>query len=234
MLQIFRPRQRRFGLDDPYRGFRHRERTWRPSTRAGSRGRRGAARMRARDRGIRSCRKSASAIIEAASSESPFVQPTRCAKAIARLRQNFARFPGRATRGRGAGGHFRSMARAWLCGIVAMRSREIAAASGWSVPLLDESVDALLAPFSRDALASFAAEVSPRARVGGFIMPANVPGAGMHELVTALISGAGGDGESLASRAGLFSCVRANAAGNRSHSWGACSKLFPSAASARI
>ncbi len=59
------------------------------------------------------------------------------------------------------------------------------------MPLLDESVDALLAPFSRAALASFAAEVSPRARVGGFIMPANVPGAGMHELVTALISGAG-------------------------------------------
>ena len=30
----------------------------------------------------------------------------------------------------------------------------------------------------------------PRARVGGFIMPANVPGAGMHELVATLISGA--------------------------------------------
>jgi Acyl-CoA reductase (LuxC) len=31
----------------------------------------------------------------------------------------------------------------------------------------------------------------PQARVGGFIMPANAPGAGMQELVTALISGTG-------------------------------------------
>jgi hypothetical protein len=30
----------------------------------------------------------------------------------------------------------------------------------------------------------------PRAQLGGFIMPANVPGAGVHELVAALISGA--------------------------------------------
>lgn len=62
---------------------------------------------------------------------------------------------------------------------------------GWSAELLDESIDALLAPFTSDALAAFAAHVTPRPRVGGFIMPANVPGAGMHELVAALISGAG-------------------------------------------
>jgi hypothetical protein len=67
---------------------------------------------------------------------------------------------------------------------------KIAAASGWSTELLDESIDALLAPFSRDALASFASMVRPRLRVGGFFMPANVPAAGMHELVAALLSGA--------------------------------------------
>jgi hypothetical protein len=66
----------------------------------------------------------------------------------------------------------------------------IASRTGWSRELLDESIDALLAPFSRDALDSFASTVQPRERIGGFIMPANVPGAGMHELVAALISGA--------------------------------------------
>ena len=66
---------------------------------------------------------------------------------------------------------------------------KIAAESGWSAQLLDDSLDALLAPFSRDALASFAPALHPRARMGGFIMPANVPGAGLHELVTTLISG---------------------------------------------
>jgi acyl-CoA reductase-like NAD-dependent aldehyde dehydrogenase len=66
----------------------------------------------------------------------------------------------------------------------------IAEQFGWSAELLSESVDALIAPFSRDALAAFAAQCAPRRRVGGFIMPANVPGAGMHELAAALISGA--------------------------------------------
>jgi hypothetical protein len=66
---------------------------------------------------------------------------------------------------------------------------EIAAASGWSTELLDESIDALLAPFSRDALMSFASTSLPRARLGGFIMPANVPGAGMHEVAATIVSG---------------------------------------------
>ncbi len=67
---------------------------------------------------------------------------------------------------------------------------KVAAATRFSPRLLDESLDALIAPFSRDALRSFASRVTPRARVGGFVMPANLPGAGMHELAAALLSGA--------------------------------------------
>jgi len=65
---------------------------------------------------------------------------------------------------------------------------KIATASRWSMQLLDESIDALLAPFSRDALVTFSSMLAPLPRLGGFIMPANVPGAGMHELVAALLS----------------------------------------------
>src|SRR5690348_17219705 len=66
----------------------------------------------------------------------------------------------------------------------------IAEESGWSSQLLDESIDALLAPFTYDALAAFASQLTPRPRAAAFIMPANVPGAGMHELAAAVISGA--------------------------------------------
>ena len=66
---------------------------------------------------------------------------------------------------------------------------KIAAALNWSPQLLDESIDALLAPFTRDALTAFASGVVPRKRLGGFVMPGNVPGAGMHELVIALLAG---------------------------------------------
>jgi len=66
---------------------------------------------------------------------------------------------------------------------------QIAASSGWSRELLDESIDALLAPFTRDALISLASTLMPRARLGGFIMPGNAPGAGMHELVASLLAG---------------------------------------------
>jgi hypothetical protein len=62
---------------------------------------------------------------------------------------------------------------------------------GWSAELLDHSFGALVAPFTRDALAAFASPLAPHPRVGGFIMPANVPGAGIHELVAALIAGSG-------------------------------------------
>ncbi len=67
----------------------------------------------------------------------------------------------------------------------------IAQASGLSRELLDESIDALLAPFTSDALRSFADAVCVRKRLGAFVMPANVPGAGIHELCAALISGSG-------------------------------------------
>ncbi len=66
---------------------------------------------------------------------------------------------------------------------------ELARETGWSPELLDESLDATIAPFTREALVSFAATVTPRERVGGFIMPGNIPGAGLHELLAALISG---------------------------------------------
>lgn len=67
----------------------------------------------------------------------------------------------------------------------------IAEAAGLSRELLDESIDALLAPFTAGALEAFAESVCVRNRVGAFILPANVPGAGMHELCAALIAGSG-------------------------------------------
>ncbi len=66
----------------------------------------------------------------------------------------------------------------------------IAANSGLSDTLLAESLDALLAPFSAQALKSFAAKVKRAPRLIGFVMPGNVAGAGMHELAQALIAGA--------------------------------------------
>src|SRR5579871_2657854 len=105
---------------------------------------------------------------------------------IARLRQNLARPPA----ARRVADALASAFDRWRDpGFPARREAvaKIAAASGWSTQLLEDSLDALLAPFSRDALASFGSASRPR--LGGFIMPANVPGAGMHELVATLISG---------------------------------------------
>jgi hypothetical protein len=62
---------------------------------------------------------------------------------------------------------------------------------GFSIPLLEESLDALLAPFTRDALAQLAARVAVRREVLGFVMAGNVVGAGLHEVVLALLAGAG-------------------------------------------
>lgn len=119
----------------------------------------------------------------------PFAQPNVIAGAISRLRQNLVRFPGASRTADVLASTFdRWRERSFPVRRAAIA--KISATSGWSTRLLDESIDALLAPFSRDALASFASTVVPRARLGGFIMPANVPGAGMHELVAALISGA--------------------------------------------
>jgi len=69
----------------------------------------------------------------------------------------------------------------------------IAADSGLSAALLAESLDALLLPFSAQALNSFAARVSSEPpRLVGFVMPGNVVGAGLHEFAQALIAGAAG------------------------------------------
>jgi len=69
--------------------------------------------------------------------------------------------------------------------------RKIGRSSGWSYALLDESVDALLRPFTRRALDALAERVRARREVFGFVMPGNVPGAGIHELTLALLAGAG-------------------------------------------
>ena len=68
---------------------------------------------------------------------------------------------------------------------------QIASASSYTAALLDESLDAMLEPFRTSALRSFGARVPSRRDVIGFIMPGNVPGAGLHEFSIALIAGAG-------------------------------------------
>ena len=73
---------------------------------------------------------------------------------------------------------------------------EIAARAGFSAALVDNSLDALLKPFTPDALASIARRASAVKRaiepnVLGFIMAGNVAGAGIHEFTIALIAGAG-------------------------------------------
>src|SRR5258706_796016 len=60
---------------------------------------------------------------------------------------------------------------------------KIADDSQWSAELLNESIDALLAPFTRDALVSFASKGMPLKRLGGFIIPRNISRAGVPELV---------------------------------------------------
>jgi hypothetical protein len=96
----------------------------------------------------------------------------------------------------------RALARAfelWRDRDYARRCKAIAAiarSAGYSVAMLDNSIDALLKPFTTDALNSIAARVSPGGRIGrpraaGFIAAGNVAGAGMHEIAIALMAGAG-------------------------------------------
>jgi Acyl-CoA reductase (LuxC)/Acyl-protein synthetase, LuxE len=66
----------------------------------------------------------------------------------------------------------------------------VAASTGQSRTLLDASLDALLAGFTADAILELAGRLGARDRLIGFIMPGNVIGAGLHELVQALIGGA--------------------------------------------
>jgi hypothetical protein len=72
----------------------------------------------------------------------------------------------------------------------------IARSARYSVAMLENSIDALLKPFTSDALKSIAARVSSsggidRPRTVGFIAAGNVTGAGIHEIAIALVAGAG-------------------------------------------
>jgi hypothetical protein len=66
----------------------------------------------------------------------------------------------------------------------------IAERRGFSIELLDRSIDALVEPFNAAALRSLADRVAPRPELFGFVMPGNVPGAGLHEVCATLIAGA--------------------------------------------
>ena len=61
---------------------------------------------------------------------------------------------------------------------------------GFSVELLNESLDALLLPFTTAALEQAASCPNETREVMGFVMAGNVTGAGLHEVVLALIAGA--------------------------------------------
>jgi hypothetical protein len=65
----------------------------------------------------------------------------------------------------------------------------VAAAWGWSEALIDESIDALIAPLNRFALESLVRSVPRRNDVIGVIMPGNIPGAGIHEYAIGLLAG---------------------------------------------
>jgi hypothetical protein len=87
-----------------------------------------------------------------------------------------------------------AVAQAWRARDFPARRSVVAKISeslGFSPALLDASLDALLAPFTADALLSFAAAAAERREIIGFIMAGNAPGAGLHEVALALICGAG-------------------------------------------
>ena len=70
----------------------------------------------------------------------------------------------------------------------------IAHSAGYSVAMLDESIDALLKPFTSDALKAMAGTAArptiESPKTVGFIAAGNVAGAGIHEVAIALIAGA--------------------------------------------
>jgi acyl-CoA reductase LuxC len=71
----------------------------------------------------------------------------------------------------------------------------IAHSAGYSVAMLENSIEALLRPFTSDALKSMAARIASggpidRPETVGFIVAGNVAGAGIHEIAIALIAGA--------------------------------------------
>jgi hypothetical protein len=65
----------------------------------------------------------------------------------------------------------------------------IAARAKFSEPLVEASLDALLEPFSTAEISRAAASIEPHAGVAGFIMAGNVAGAGIHEVVLAMLAG---------------------------------------------
>lgn len=74
----------------------------------------------------------------------------------------------------------------------------IAEAWGYSQPLLQASFDALLAPFTEESMAAFAASIAAHSlgreaarEIIGMVMPGNLPGAGLHEVLLSLLSGKG-------------------------------------------
>src|SRR5580704_7803024 len=71
----------------------------------------------------------------------------------------------------------------------------IADAAGYSIAMLENSIDALLKPFTDDALKAMAARISAdnrnnKPKTVGFIAAGNVAGAGIHETTIALLAGA--------------------------------------------
>ena len=71
----------------------------------------------------------------------------------------------------------------------------IADSAGYSVAMLENSIDALLKPFTGDELKAMAARVSAdnrdaKPKTVGFIAAGNVAGAGIHEIAIALIASA--------------------------------------------
>ena len=70
----------------------------------------------------------------------------------------------------------------------------IAHSAGYSVAMLENSIDALLKPFTGEALKAMAGAAArptvDRPKTVGFIAAGNVAGAGIHEVAIALIAGA--------------------------------------------
>ena len=67
--------------------------------------------------------------------------------------------------------------------------RRIARQMGCSEQLLELSISALTRPLAQ--VCDFARMVKPRRELLGFVLPGNVPGAGLHEIVIALLAGCG-------------------------------------------
>ena len=81
----------------------------------------------------------------------------------------------------------------WRDGEFAPRRQTVAglaSALGMAPALLDESLDALLEPVTAVALESLASKSPVANCLFGFLMPGNVPGAGIHEVCAVLLAGA--------------------------------------------